>query len=230
MKDNTFDFHTGKCTCGHTNPYIGSHCCEKCGTEAEVDREPEKKSQGRQMFDPGGPLIPPPRALLPKREPEPALEVLEVGSDFEEKTTSIKRPTFEEVYMELATIIARRSTCARRRVGCIITSSDYRRVLSVGYNGNAAGLPNSCDDPNVSGSCGCLHAEENAALSCFESASTSKIVFTTTYPCKMCAKRLIQIGGVKKIYYLEEYRNEDAAAVLMAAEIFVEQIVLEGEG
>lgn len=134
------------------------------------------------------------------------------------------RLTFEEVYMKLAYILSKRSTCSRRDVGCVIVSSDYRRVFSVGYNGNAAGLPNSCDDPHASGSCGCLHAEENAIISCSELPYIPKIVFTTTYPCKMCAKRLIQLGGVCKVYYMEDYRNVDAAKIFEIAGITVEQI------
>ena len=55
------------------------------------------------------------------------------------------RPTFEEIYLSLAFSLAERSTCKRLRVGTVITSTDYRKVLAVGYNGNASGLPNRCD-------------------------------------------------------------------------------------
>lgn len=141
-----------------------------------------------------------------------------------------KRPTFNEVYMQLASIISARSTCIRRQVGCVITSQDYRRVLSIGYNGNAAGLPNMCDDSRQTGACGCLHAEENAVISCNESFETPKIVFTTVYPCKMCAKRLIQLGGVKKIYFAENYRNVGAAKALEIAGIPTERIIFNVAG
>ena len=61
--------------------------------------------------------------------------------------------------------IARRSTCTRLDVGTVITTTDYRKVLAVGYNGNASGLPNSCDRDEP-GNCGCLHSEENAVINC----------------------------------------------------------------
>jgi dCMP deaminase len=133
------------------------------------------------------------------------------------------RPSFQEIYIQLAITIAKRSTCSRKQVGCVITSSDFRRVLSIGYNGNAAMLPNSCDSLEV-GNCGCLHAEENAIISCSEPTGIPKLVFITAYPCKMCAKRLIQLGGVQKIYYLEDYRNTEASQILKIAKIDIEKI------
>ena len=45
----------------------------------------------------------------------------------------------------------------------MITSTDFRKVLAVGYNGNATGLANSCDRDEA-GNCGCLHSEENAVI------------------------------------------------------------------
>jgi len=75
------------------------------------------------------------------------------------------RPSFENVYMKLADELSKRSTCNRLQVGTVITSTDFRKVLSVGYNGNAAGLPNCCDRAEP-GNCGCLHSEENAVINC----------------------------------------------------------------
>ena len=49
-----------------------------------------------------------------------------------------ERPSFESIYMGLAEAMAERSTCSRLKVGAVITSTDYRKVLAVGYNGNAA--------------------------------------------------------------------------------------------
>lgn len=123
------------------------------------------------------------------------------------------RPSFQKIYMNLAVEISKRSTCSRRQVGCVISSSDFRRILAVGYNGNASGLPNKCDKPNVSSGCGCIHAEENACISCIEPRNTKKIVFVTVFPCKQCAKRFVQLGGVKQVYYLDEYHDEEARYV-----------------
>jgi deoxycytidylate deaminase len=68
------------------------------------------------------------------------------------------RPSFERIYMELATSLSGRSTCRRKRVGCVIASPDFRKVLAVGYNGSAAGLDNDCDrfGEKAVGNCGCF--------------------------------------------------------------------------
>lgn len=122
------------------------------------------------------------------------------------------RPSFEEIYMSLAEKMAERSTCLRTsstgelmRVGCAIVTPDFRKVLSVGYNGNATGLKNACDSDEP-GKCGCLHAEENAVINCDVPRDTKKVVFATHLPCVMCAKRLINVGGVQKVYYRNDYR------------------------
>ena len=123
------------------------------------------------------------------------------------------RPAFEEIYMRLAFLMAKRSSCRRLQVGTVITSTDYRKVLAVGYNGNASGLPNDCDrtDPGV---CGCLHSEENAIINCDTPRWMEKIAFVTHHPCSACAKRFINLGHMKKIFYALPYRNADGSNLL----------------
>src|ERR1700733_2090619 len=101
----------------------------------------------------------------------------------------MSRPSFEEIYMDLVSSISRRSTCSRLKVGTVITSTDFRKVLAVGYNGNAAGLPNKCDSEEV-GNCRCLHAEMSAIINCDTPRYVEKFVFITYSPCVMCAKAL----------------------------------------
>ena len=129
------------------------------------------------------------------------------------------RPTFEAIYMGLALSLAERSTCHRLKVGTVITSVDFRKVLAVGYNGNASGLPNGCDRKDQPGNCGCLHSEENAVINCDSPRHIEKIVFVTHMPCALCAKRLINLGQVQKVYYHSEYRTSDARELLGAVGI-----------
>ena len=133
-----------------------------------------------------------------------------------------ERPSFQEIYMRFAQIIARRSTCKRLQVGTVITTTDFRKVLSVGYNGNATGLSNVCDRDEA-GNCGCLHSEENAVINCDSPRSVEKIVFVTHLPCIMCAKRLINLGNVKKVFYQEDYRIQDSLSLLRSAGIDIER-------
>lgn len=133
------------------------------------------------------------------------------------------RPSFETIYMELAFKLAERSTCVRLKVGTVITSTDYRKVLAVGYNGNATGLNNHCDRDQA-GNCGCLHSEENAVINCDAPRSVEKNVFVTHLPCVMCAKRLINLGNVKKVFYCEDYRLRDSLALFDQVGIEYRQI------
>lgn len=137
--------------------------------------------------------------------------------------TERSRPTFQSIYIDLARTLARRSTCTRLQVGTVITSTDFRKVLAVGYNGNATGLHNGCDREEP-GNCGCLHSEENAVINCDSPRHIEKIVFVTHLPCVACAKRLINLGNVKAVYYGESYRIQDSIQVLNSVGIHVEQL------
>lgn len=133
------------------------------------------------------------------------------------------RPSFAEIYMDLAFMLSKRSTCSRLNVGTVVTSTDYRRVLAVGYNGNASGLPNSCDRVEE-GNCGCLHSEENAVINCDTSRQTPKMVFVTHLPCVQCAKRLINLGGVQHVFYSKDYRCRDSVALFNQVGIKIDQL------
>ena len=248
-----FNKETGICSCGYISDHSGLACCPKCGllpdqrqdefkietTELPNDQLVENEStiigqmNMRRVFAPKHPASYHEQVLPPDEPSQQTFkEILEEGLTSLSPSKgysrqSQERPTFEQVYMELAKILSMRSTCSRRHVGCAIVTRDYKRVLSVGYNGNAAGLPNRCDEPEATGKCGCLHAEENAVISCSESPTTQKIVFTTVYPCKMCAKRIVQLGGVIRVYYLDDYRNNDAIDVFEKSGIMVTQIKVE---
>ena len=137
--------------------------------------------------------------------------------------TQKSRPSFPSIYLDLAKTLAQRSTCARLSVGTVITSTDFRKVLAVGYNGNATGLHNGCDRDEP-GNCGCLHSEENAVINCDAPRSVEKYVFVTHLPCVACAKRLINLGNVKKIYYAQDYRVKDSIQVLESVGIQIEQL------
>lgn len=131
------------------------------------------------------------------------------------------RPSFENIYMRLASMMAERSTCRRMSVGCAIVTPDFRQVLAVGYNGSAAGGKNDCDRHGAEavGNCGCIHAEQNAVINCSAKRSEGKVVFCTHLPCVTCAKFLINLGGVQSIYYLNDYRIKDSLVLLHEAKI-----------
>lgn len=143
----------------------------------------------------------------------------------EPREKPLERPSFDEIYMRLAFELARRSTCRRLQVGAVITTLDHRRVLAVGYNGNASGLPNDCDSDAI-GSCGDLHAELNAIINCDAPRELQKLVYVTDSPCVNCAKALINLGNVQRVYYSREYRIKDSLALLERVGISTHQLVL----
>lgn len=136
------------------------------------------------------------------------------------------RPTLESIYMDLALSLSFRSTCQRLQVGTVIASLDLRKILAVGYNGNAAGLTNGCDHPHTPGACGCLHSEENAVIACDCPRSEPKLIFVTHLPCAMCAKRLVNLGNVRKVYYSNSYRTETSKEIFQQTGIALEKMEL----
>lgn len=155
--------------------------------------------------------------------PVDGLGILGYRLEYMELTMTASRPTFEEIYLKLAESLASRATCKRLKVGTVITSTDFRKVLAVGYNGNASGLPNCCDRDEP-GNCGCLHSEENAVINCDSPRYIDKFVFVTHLPCAPCAKRLINLGNVRKVYYGSDYRTRDSLALF--AQVGIEVIQL----
>lgn len=131
------------------------------------------------------------------------------------------RPTFQQIYMKHAEQLAKRSTCSRLQVGTVITSDDYRYMYSQGYNGPASGLPHGCKYPQRKGNCFCLHSEWNAVISNTAHRSFPKIVFVTHSPCFLCAQVIINMGGVKEVYYKHKYRDTSGLDLLTGSGILV---------
>lgn len=115
------------------------------------------------------------------------------------------RPTFEHIFMSMATEMRNRSTCVRKQVGAVFVDPEFTRVLCFGYNGGISGDHNQCESL-LPGACGCTHAEINATTKSNETLKGS-ILFVTTAPCKACAAVLIN-RGVSKVYYLNTYRDD----------------------
>jgi dCMP deaminase len=129
-----------------------------------------------------------------------------------------ERIPLEEVYMRMAEELAKRSTCARLRVGSVIATADLTQVLGIGYNGNARGLPNACDSPEP-GRCGCVHSEANALLKAGAQIE-GKVMFVTAAPCVMCAKMIVNTN-VRRVYYRRAYRDPAGLRVLREAGVEV---------
>ncbi|MBR1452372.1 MAG: cytidine/deoxycytidylate deaminase family protein [Candidatus Methanomethylophilaceae archaeon] len=143
------------------------------------------------------------------------------------------RPSNDEYFMEMAQLVSSRSTCLRRKVGAVIVKE--KRVLSTGYNGSPKGTKH-CEELgcirvklNVpSGTrhelCRGVHAEQNAVTQAayFGVSVDGATIYTTTYPCSMCAKILIN-AGIKEIIYSEGYADDLSKDLLEEAGIEIRE-------
>lgn len=128
------------------------------------------------------------------------------------------RPSREETFMELARAIAKRSTCQRLQVGCVLTDPDHQQVW-LGYNGGAKGGKNRCLR-ETEGKCGCLHAEINATI---KAPQGPKVAYITHNPCEACATALVN-SGVTLVIYDEKYRSVDGISLLQSVNVEVRRL------
>lgn len=129
-----------------------------------------------------------------------------------------KQIQFDKSYLQMATVWAKNSYCARRQVGAIIVKD--KMIISDGYNGTPAGFENVCEDENGITKPYVLHAEANAITKVAKSSNSSdgSTLYVTASPCIECAKLIIQ-AGIKRVVYHDEYRITDGLDLLRRAGI-----------
>lgn len=143
------------------------------------------------------------------------------------------RPDLNLYFMRMARLVATRSTCLRRAVGCVLVD-ERGHVLSTGYNGVARGEEH-CNQPRIvprsawsgpdseyfihacpaaqsqSGmnleGCRAVHAEQNALLQCRDPYAIETI-YVTTAPCDSCLKLFLNTSA-KKLIVGEWYKRSD---------------------
>ena len=135
----------------------------------------------------------------------------------------MERKSKRDYYLDIAYAVSARSTCLRRRYGCIIVKND--KIVATGYNGSARGEVNCCDRgtcPRMNMShnsgdysdCNAIHAEQNAMLSasrddldgatCYLSGEELTVELGTwkrmdhCTPCPIC-ERMIRNSGIKAV-------------------------------
>jgi len=150
------------------------------------------------------------------------------------------RPSKDEYFLEMARVVAMRSTCLRRAVGAVLVDVDGH-VLTTGYNGRPAGMPHcnqvtgvtmefdpegdvavneydyACDGSSAASgerieACEAVHAEQNALLQCPD-ARLIDVCYVTVSPCLACVKMLLNTD-CRRIVFAEPYAHDDAARAL----------------
>ena len=123
------------------------------------------------------------------------------------------------LYLDLVKRIAEESYCKRLQVGALIVKDG--NIISFGYNGSPSGLSNVCEENNVTLAT-VLHAESNAITkACKSPISTEGATMYITHSCCVeCAKLIVQ-SGIKKVYYIEDYRDYNGINLLHTCDIDV---------
>lgn len=158
----------------------------------------------------------------------------------------------KDYYKHVVIETAKLSHARRLKVGAIAVKDN--RIISTGYNGTPSGWDNDCErvwypmdidydqDPEefqaefpLIDDTGdryqlitkqeVIHAEHNLIAKLAQSNESSKdaVMFCTVSPCIECAK-LIQSAGIKKLYYIDEYRSNEGLNFLVKCNVEVEKI------
>lgn len=139
----------------------------------------------------------------------------------------MNRPDWDSYFMEIAKVVATRSTCLRRSVGAVLVKN--KQILATGYNGTPKGLPH-CEEVGClrqqlkvpSGQkhelCRGIHAEQNAVVQAAVHGVSidGATLYCTHQPCVVCTKILIN-AGVRRIVYANPYPDKLAEEMMQAA-------------
>lgn len=135
----------------------------------------------------------------------------------------------DKYFMKVAQLTAELSYAKRKKVGAVLVKDN--RIISIGFNGTPKHFDNACEDVMPDGSLVTkpivIHAEANALFWCAktEILTEGATMYLTLSPCSTCALGLIQ-SGVKRVVYLEKYRDMSGIYVLEKANVKVEQMTI----
>jgi dCMP deaminase len=151
------------------------------------------------------------------------------------KKSGFKRPTWDEYFLEVAHLVAKRATCLRRRVGAVLVKD--KKILATGYNGAPSGLEHCIDIGCLrqklkipSGQrhelCRGLHAEQNVILQAalYGVSTKESVLYITNQPCIICAKMLIN-AGIREIVTCSDYPDSLSGKFLKEAKIKVRRVM-----
>lgn len=123
-----------------------------------------------------------------------------------------KQKKLDSVFLNIAKETSTLSHCVRSKVGAVLVKDG--NIISFGYNGTPSGMDNCCEDNNVTLP-HVIHGEVNAILKAAKTGNSvnGSTLYLTLSPCLDCSKLILQ-SGVKRVVYLEEYRNKEGIQFL----------------
>lgn len=140
------------------------------------------------------------------------------------------RITREQLFMDIAEVVAKRSTCLRNNVGSVLVDDTINNIVSIGYNG----VPTGCKHCTT-GSClgkGCnivIHSEMNAIKRSIIEYDHEYSLYVTVSPCINCAHYIASRYEIKKIFYRYPYRDNSGILFLLQKGLQVYRIIPSGE-
>lgn len=155
----------------------------------------------------------------------------------------MERPSWEEYFMEIIRLVARRSSCLRRQVGAALVKD--KNILATGYNGTPSGITHCAEVGCLreqmrvpSGErhelCRGLHAEQNAIIQAAKHGVniSGATLYCTNFPCIICTKMIIN-SGLSRIVYLDGYPDELSAGMLRESGIEIlsfDEVLAQAQG
>ena len=136
---------------------------------------------------------------------------------------SDKQLRYDITYLEMARNWSNLSHCDRKKVGALIVKNGM--IISDGYNGTPSGYDNCCENDNWETNWYTIHAESNAILKCarWGHSCDGATLYLTHSPCKDCSKSILQ-SGIKRVVYIEDYKDLEGVNFLINSGIQVEKI------
>jgi len=137
-----------------------------------------------------------------------------------------KQERYDQAYLRMAKEWAALSHCVRKQVGAILVKDGM--IISDGYNGTPSGFPNTCENDNGETHWYVLHAEANAIMKVARSTNNAKnsTLYITLSPCKECCKLILQ-AGIRRMVYIDEYKDRTGIDFLVEAGLDVVQMNID---
>lgn len=133
---------------------------------------------------------------------------------------------YDKVMLRTARLFSNLSYCEKKKVGAVIAKDG--RILATGYNGTVAGFDNRCEtydfiENKLVTSPFVIHAEQNVLMFCARHgiATDGTTMYITLSPCETCAKLIVQ-AGIKRVVFLDYYKNTEGILFLQQAGVLTE--------
>lgn len=128
--------------------------------------------------------------------------------------------------MQIALELSKRSKAIRAKVGCLLVTSD--QIMIGAYNGTPSGWDNCCEDDidnKLVTKSSVIHSELNAILHAARQGVSVKgaTLYVTLSPCLSCSAMISQVG-IKRVVYLNEYRDTTGVDVLREHDVVVDKL------